>query len=189
MAFLAECIRSSIQLSHPNHKSPESFHNYVANAKKPQVFSVGEAIEMLVLDIFREIRSPINAMEQCRNIRKVLILEIASIFFWIFVEILFVKLCLFISWLNAIFSIDRYDIDSSPMNWIIFGLNNFVKLCLLDMSNRQIFQDFQTSLSSPPSSSYCDDHRREFLWYFLFPNFLSNGFEMCVTICNIEVLV
>lgn len=61
---------------------------------------------MLVLDIFREIRSPVDAMEQSRDIRQILFLESASIFLWIFIEVLFVELGLLISWLNAVFSID-----------------------------------------------------------------------------------
>lgn len=97
-------------------------------------------------------------MEQCRDIRKVFFLESAAILLWIFVEVLFVELCLFVSWLDAIFSIDRDNIDSSPMNGIIFGLNNLVELCLLDMSNRQVLQNFQTALSGPSSSCYREDH-------------------------------
>lgn len=115
---------------------------------------------MLVLDILREVGSPIDAVEQCRDIRQILLLEGAAILLWIFIEVLLVELRLLISWLDAVFSIDRDDIDSSSVDGVIFGLNNLIELCLLDKSNRQVLQDLQTTLSGPSSSCYGEDHRR-----------------------------
>lgn len=47
---------------------------------------------MLVLDILREVGGPKDAMEQCRDIRQILLPKIAAIFLWIFIEVLFVEL-------------------------------------------------------------------------------------------------
>ena len=131
---------------------------------------------MFILYVFWKAWLPKDAMEQSWNIRKELLLEIASIFRWIFVIIVFFKFSLRVTWNDAIFRIHVNDIYWLSMNRIIHCGYDLIKLGLFNHSNRQIFQNLQTTLRCSSSTSYCENHWGQlFRDLFLF-DFLSNLF-------------
>lgn len=94
-----------------------------------------EIDEILVDYVFGKARCPVNAVEKCSYVRQILGIECTFIFSRAFVIVIFIELRCRIYRFDTIFSVDTYQIDSSPVNRIIFISPNAFNLFGLNLGD------------------------------------------------------
>ena len=128
-------------------------------------------------------------MEQSRYVRQVLSLEVHFILSRISVVILFIEFGFRVFRLNTVFSVNRGNIDCLLVFWVLSISPNGLDLTWLDGCDGEVFDDFQTSSSSPSSSCNGKDHGRELFGYEFFFHSFSYLFEVIIALLDILVLV
>lgn len=163
--------------------------SYIADSKQPQFPFVGKMIDILVLDVFRESRFPIYAVEKSWYFRQKLGAKIAFILPRICVEIFPVIFGTRIQRLHAIFSIDADQVYGFSVFGVIFCSPDLFKFTWSDFGDWEILDNFDTSLGGSSSSCNGKDHGRQLFGNLFLLDFLSNLLEVGVTVLNVKIFV